>query len=224
MLSDRAPDAHDERHARRGAHGEGLRDHAKSFHMHKNEIGGFAEQAHGLRFMLKETHQIRDFDATQPPRSGYSVSRLSAGQADACPEPYDYEVDAIRPRTVGFSTGHIRSLEDPPRTATTDFALRSTSPDMMSAGRSLSPTNRSRASTAGSTRPGTVGSAFNTTVVRTGYAAEMRRKAQTIKERRLRHQTQRALAQRDAHLAATTRDEIASFEKKLRGMSTTLGL
>ncbi|CAM9766011.1 unnamed protein product, partial [Ectocarpus fasciculatus] len=79
----------------------------------KREEGGlldYAEEMHAVKRFLDKIHPIRDESC--PPKSGFSYSRVSP-EIDP-PDFYDTQLDSVRPRTVGYSPGHVRALSPTP--------------------------------------------------------------------------------------------------------------
>ncbi|CAN0165376.1 unnamed protein product, partial [Hapterophycus canaliculatus] len=80
----------------------------------KREEGGlldYAEELHAVKRFLDKIHPVRDESC--PPKSGFSYRRVS--HETESPDFYDTKLDSVRPRTVGYSPGHIRALSPTPR-------------------------------------------------------------------------------------------------------------
>ena len=114
ILSDRNPEAVEERYQR--LHKLNLLMDAsdgRAFYRQKDHISEFGEMFMAIPGPLREIHQVRDRKDKSMPPSGYSYSRVKRAQNQA-PEPYDCTIDAVRPRTVGWSSGNQRALEPMP--------------------------------------------------------------------------------------------------------------
>merc|ERR1719198_933738 len=61
-----------------------------------------------MKHLVGEVHQPRDHLNICHPKAGYTYSRMTA-DGDG-PEFYDCEYSSVRPRTVGYSPGHNRSM------------------------------------------------------------------------------------------------------------------
>ena len=101
IISDRAPDAVDERLRRQHAHENLLKTNKASFHRKKNFMVEHAEQVQALRPLLADCHPVERTTTFQ------SIIQQP-------PDPYHYDIGTIRPRTTGYSVGHTRTLTGGP--------------------------------------------------------------------------------------------------------------
>ncbi|CAM9504304.1 unnamed protein product [Pylaiella littoralis] len=79
----------------------------------KREEGGlldYAEEMHTVKRFLDKIHPIRDESCA--PKSGFSYRRIS--HETEPPDFYDTRLDSVRPRTLGYSSGHVRALSPTP--------------------------------------------------------------------------------------------------------------
>jgi hypothetical protein len=114
VLSDRSPEAVQERYVR--LHGHNMMMDAskgRAFYRQKDAVSEFGEMFLTIPPPLRQIHQIRDRKDKSMPPGGYTYSRLGT-PSNQVPEPYDCTVDAVRPRTVGWSPGNARALEPMP--------------------------------------------------------------------------------------------------------------
>ncbi|CAM9323994.1 unnamed protein product, partial [Discosporangium mesarthrocarpum] len=103
-----------ERAERAVSHKKALSKDPSTFRRQKEEGGllDYGEQMHLVRNFLNKTHPVRDTLSLCPPKSGYSFRRVE--HESNVPDWYDTSLDGIRPRTVGYSPGHVRSLSPTP--------------------------------------------------------------------------------------------------------------
>ena len=151
-VPDRSPDAMKERRERKQAHRLMLHDNPKAFNRRKvrGSLSTFLEEGMAMKHLVGEVHQPRDHLNVCHPKAGYTYSRMTKdvsahrrrrepapymsdillflpAQADG-PEFYDCEYSSVRPRTVGYSPGHNRSLAASPSQGSLNSALSLGSP------------------------------------------------------------------------------------------------
>ncbi|CAM9647811.1 unnamed protein product, partial [Laminaria digitata] len=79
----------------------------------KREEGGlldYAEETHAVKRFLDKIHPLKDKSC--PPKSGFSYRKVCHDTEP--PDVYDTSLDSVRPRTVGYSPGHVRALSPTP--------------------------------------------------------------------------------------------------------------
>mmetsp|Transcript_45255 Transcript_45255/g.78285 ORF Transcript_45255/g.78285 Transcript_45255/m.78285 type:complete len:417 (+) Transcript_45255:113-1363(+) len=69
----------------------------------------FAEQKHGMRNFEGTVHPVRDPANRQPPRAGYTFTRVPRPHPELYPYDFD-ETEATQRLGVGYATGHIRNM------------------------------------------------------------------------------------------------------------------
>jgi hypothetical protein len=127
MVTDRAPESVLERRRRRHLHRNLLsgRDQPFSRRMLVDSLSEYAQERCTMTKIIGETHQPGDLADVGPPRVKLHLhpdanphiafvkadTRYGRRPGDSCVvDPYDYSLDPVRPRTVGYSPGHVRTV------------------------------------------------------------------------------------------------------------------
>lgn len=216
-ISDRDPLMVEETRARMTAHEQALGEDSNYFHRRagKNSCGRFLEDGRAMRALCMGLHPDRDPQDTQPPVSGYTWPRSDSGPEtggaeyrppwmESAPEGYDVDITILRPRTVGYSPGHVRSLGDSPDIGTLSFGTlgrRMGSPNSRRSGTdsALSPTKR-----------------FNTIGLSKEFGRSLTDRSSFRTERRAERTRTRNRRQAVETEGSETLSAISNFETRLR--------
>mmetsp|Transcript_27474 Transcript_27474/g.36021 ORF Transcript_27474/g.36021 Transcript_27474/m.36021 type:complete len:345 (+) Transcript_27474:261-1295(+) len=179
----------------------------------------FAEQKHNMRNFEGSVHPLRDPLNRQPPKTGYTYSRVKKDHIELTPYDYD-ETEAIQ-RHIGYAVGHVRNM-----TRTVEDEFGRTRPATVGSRNHLAmkTENDSVSSTAHLHRYDLItmpkDTRFDSFTVRNEWNKDYYRKCEASQQRRAHKQQLKKEQSEREDLSKKTRDAIHEFEENLKAISS----